>query len=253
MNPTRISKIARLPKSIRDQLGERIEDGQIGTHILQWLNAQPEVIKILQEHFDGRPINDPNLSDWKLRGHMDWLRLRDAKHLADRLVERSNIFAETTQGQPVSDRFASVLALEFTRLAENLLEVETDPDKRWNRLCQIHREFSRFRRDDHRATCTNIKGERWGRRKVLNEREDRRLAHEQRKKEMLDPVQAMADLDPLRAALGKDDWALAAAAYMAEVKHDLPIGYLEVKSPIEKPLPPKLVSPEPTSGPQSPS
>ena len=71
---TRKGKIARLPRLIRDQINERLDDGQPGSVILPWLNALPEVITILTAHFDSQPINDQNLSDWRRGGFQDWLR-----------------------------------------------------------------------------------------------------------------------------------------------------------------------------------
>lgn len=47
------------------------------------------------------------------------------------------------------------------RMATALLAQETDPEKCWQRLCQIHRELSQLRRDDHQAARTVILRERW--------------------------------------------------------------------------------------------
>src|SRR5580698_4446633 len=57
---TRIGKIGRLSKERRNELGQRIEDGLPGMEIVQWLNAQPDVQKILQAQFAGRPISEQN-------------------------------------------------------------------------------------------------------------------------------------------------------------------------------------------------
>ena len=44
MSATRNGKIARLPKTIRDDLGRRIENGEQGKELVEWLNAR------LQQH-----------------------------------------------------------------------------------------------------------------------------------------------------------------------------------------------------------
>jgi hypothetical protein len=75
---TRIGKNGQLSKDRRHELGQRIEDGEPGTDIVQWLNLQPDVQAILQEQFAGRPIGEQNLSDWKQTGHVEWLRRRAA-------------------------------------------------------------------------------------------------------------------------------------------------------------------------------
>jgi hypothetical protein len=60
---TRIGKIGRLPKNIRHELGRRIEDGQPGSGIAEWLHAQPAMRQILLEQFAGHgfmPQNEAN-------------------------------------------------------------------------------------------------------------------------------------------------------------------------------------------------
>src|ERR1700677_5022510 len=158
---TRIGKIGRLSKDRRQELGQRIEDGQPGTEIVQWLNGQPDVQKILNEQFAGRPISEQNLSDWKQSGHAEWLRREEAREDARRITEQADDLDEAVPERNLSDRFAVVLASEMTRLAMALLEPETDPEKKWKRLCGIHRELSQLRRDDHRAVRTTLRQERW--------------------------------------------------------------------------------------------
>ncbi|MGA2177552.1 MAG: hypothetical protein ABSH38_21465 [Verrucomicrobiota bacterium] len=65
---TRNGRIARLPLAIRQQLNQRLQDGEIGARLLEWLNSLPEVQAVLAAHFNGQPSNDPNLTDWKQGG-----------------------------------------------------------------------------------------------------------------------------------------------------------------------------------------
>jgi hypothetical protein len=58
-------KIGRLSKDRRNELAHRIENGETGAEIVNWLNAQPDVRKILEAQFAGRPISDQDLSDFK--------------------------------------------------------------------------------------------------------------------------------------------------------------------------------------------
>jgi hypothetical protein len=66
-------KIARLPHDIREQLNQRLLDGQSGTEILPWLNNLAPVKDILAAQFDSRPINSPNLTYWRQNGFQRWL------------------------------------------------------------------------------------------------------------------------------------------------------------------------------------
>ena len=52
-------------------------DGQSASKLLPWLNAMPEVKKILGEDFEGLAVSDQNLSDWRNGGHQDWLLKRE--------------------------------------------------------------------------------------------------------------------------------------------------------------------------------
>ncbi len=58
---TRNGKIARLPKQIRHDLNGRLEDGQPGKQLVEWLNGLPEVQEVLKLRFGGRPISEQNL------------------------------------------------------------------------------------------------------------------------------------------------------------------------------------------------
>jgi len=158
---THTGKIGRLSKDRRHELSLRIEDGHPGADIVQWLNQQPDVQKILQDQFAGRPISEQNLSDWKRSGHCEWLRREEARESALRLIERSDDLVETTHENHLGDRLALLVAEQITRVSLAQLEEEPDLEKRWQRLCAIHREVSQMRRDDHRAIRTTFDQARW--------------------------------------------------------------------------------------------
>ena len=65
---SRFGKIARLPLDIREQLNRRLQDGEIGKELVIWLNSVPEVQTVLKAEFGDRPVNEPNLSDWRTGG-----------------------------------------------------------------------------------------------------------------------------------------------------------------------------------------
>ena len=127
---THTGKIGRLSKDRRHQLALRIEDGHPGADIVQWLNQQPDVQKILHDQFSGRPISEQNLSDWKRSGHREWLRREEARESALRLIERSDDVIETTHENHLGDRLALLVAEQITRVSLALLEEEPDLEKR---------------------------------------------------------------------------------------------------------------------------
>ncbi len=69
---TRNGKIARLPAALRQQLNQRLLDGQPGAQLLQWLNGLPKVQALLKAQFNGKPISKTNLSQWKMGGYPAW-------------------------------------------------------------------------------------------------------------------------------------------------------------------------------------
>ena len=71
---TRKGKIARLPWIVREEVNRHLKNGAPSQKILDWLNSLPEVQAILARDFGGQPINNQNLSKWKVRGYPDWLQ-----------------------------------------------------------------------------------------------------------------------------------------------------------------------------------
>ncbi len=73
-----LGKLSRLPREIRDQLNQRLDDAQDPDAILQWLNSLPEVQAVVNAHFDGKPIDGGNLSEYRKRAFRKWQIQRDA-------------------------------------------------------------------------------------------------------------------------------------------------------------------------------
>ena len=72
----RNGKIARLPHPIREQINHRLHNAHPHAQILAWLNALPEVRSVLDDHFDGQPVSEMNLSRWRNGGFQEWLARR---------------------------------------------------------------------------------------------------------------------------------------------------------------------------------
>jgi hypothetical protein len=69
---TRNGKIARLPAAIREELNQRLLDGEPGNQLVQWLNGLPKVQALLKAKFNANPITENNLSHWKNGGYAAW-------------------------------------------------------------------------------------------------------------------------------------------------------------------------------------
>jgi hypothetical protein len=160
MNTTRTGKIARLPKSIREELNRRIENGEKGLRLVDWLNAQPEVQAVLHEHFGGRPIKHQNFSDWKHGGYQDWLNCAKAGELARELATEPESLADTPANTSTGDRFATIMMLEIYRLSRTVLDENASPEEQWKQVCSINAQVSRLRRDDCQAGYRELQRQR---------------------------------------------------------------------------------------------
>jgi len=105
-------KIARLPLAIREQLNRRLQDGEIGRDLVVWLNSAPEVQAVLKAEFGERPVNEPNLSDWKAGGYEDWLVHQDTMEQVNQLVANAKELGGASQ-TPLSELLMTCLAARY--------------------------------------------------------------------------------------------------------------------------------------------
>ena len=144
----RTGKIARLPRTLRNQLNQRLHNGEPGVDLIQWLNALPEVQAILAEHFNGVPINPQNLSEWNNGGFLDWLATQD-------LLEAAREFAADTAQLPgftdghLADCLSHAITARFAVLLAKIpLDGPTPPDvqNQLNLLLRLHRHALQVQR-----------------------------------------------------------------------------------------------------------
>ena len=136
----RTGKIARLPHQLRDQLNQRLHNGEPGVDLIQWLNSLPEVQALLAEHFNGVPISPQNLSEWNNGGFLDWLATQE-------LLEAAREFAANTAQLPGADGELAgslshaIIARYAVLLGKMPLDGPTPPDvlDQINLLLRLHR------------------------------------------------------------------------------------------------------------------
>jgi hypothetical protein len=141
---TRVGKIARLPKKIREELNRRLEDGWTGMKLAEWLNSLPRVRKVLREQFGGQEISEQNLSRWKEGGYEDWLRRQESRERMQQMVESSDEFEEAEGDEEFCERLARIVTVELAEHVQRLREIE-DPKERWKELREISHELWRLR------------------------------------------------------------------------------------------------------------
>ncbi|MGB8355951.1 MAG: ankyrin repeat domain-containing protein [Chthoniobacteraceae bacterium] len=165
MNTT--GKIARLPRDIRIKLNRRLDNGISSHEILEWLNRDKTVRKILSEQFDSSPVSKQNLSAWRTGGYQEWTTHRDALELIkDISGEADDVFSVSggeDGGPAFSEKMALWYAARYLILAKKVMvnAEKGDLDKQEAAMHRIGRELANLRRADHSAARIRLERERF--------------------------------------------------------------------------------------------
>ena len=217
---SRQGKIARLPKNIRDQLNLRLQDGEPGKQLADWLNELDKTKEILAELFGGRPINEQNLTEWKQGGYQDWLRDQETRERVQRLAERAQDLDDAADGLEISDRLASILAAKLAGAAQKLDEI-ADPKERWRKLQEILRELWRLRSEDHLGKRLQLQQEQWEH-EIENQNLENEKRFEKEEKDRLVNLFFAKHRQSLTAdALGGGEYGKKWADWLVRVQHGL--------------------------------
>jgi len=152
----RIGKIARLPKEIRDELNRRLNNGERQDKLVDWLNGLEPVKAVLKSQFGGRPISEQNMSDWRKGGYAEWEQSQEVVAFARDIRDKPDAFLQGLDGKLASECFSTLLAVNLVELSKTLLDEKMNMNERWRRVCQVHEQLSRLRRDDHRRTMRRL-------------------------------------------------------------------------------------------------
>ena len=148
---TRRGKIARLPSSIRKALNQRLDEGEQGATLVEWLNGLPEVRAVLERDFDSVGISEQNLTAWQQGGFRDWQRQQEAVDCVHGVAELGQELAAETGPVPLTDVFSASVALLLTKLMKDAdAGGKADAETRREMLALI-REWTALRKADHRA------------------------------------------------------------------------------------------------------
>jgi len=181
MSEQRRGKIARLPRSVRDQLNVRLDDGQEAEQILPWLNNLPEVQIILAKHFGGAPISPQNLSGWRQGGFQEWLLNRQyldsAIHMTEHVERLDRQFSDNPYGtyRTLADHMITQISI---RLASAMVSWQNDGQNvEMNMLLKLGQFVIKLQKAAHLAERQALEIPRL-RRKAETEEFDERAMHE---------------------------------------------------------------------------
>ena len=121
---TRNGKIARLPESIRNELNQRLLDGERGVALVAWLNSLPQVQAVMREAFEGRPITEDNLSQWRNGGYLAWEAGQRMGDNVSSFMDGTAALKAAARGA-LTDRMALVLT---SAMIGQVLRLESMPD-----------------------------------------------------------------------------------------------------------------------------
>jgi len=165
---SRIGKIARLPEQIREQINCRLQDGENGPDIITWLNSSAEVKAALALEFEGREINEVNLTAWRQGGFRDWETQQAVMAEAQRITSEGGELAQTGDGA-LADKLAVWLVGRYVVATRQLLEKGNGPEA-WKLLRELCHDLVALRRGDHGAEWLRLERERVELRKIATER-----------------------------------------------------------------------------------
>ena len=94
----RQGKIESLAYDLRDQVHQRLMDGEPGSVILPWLNNQPAAQKVFNRSFSGVNVSDENLSNFRNGPHQEWMRRRERERHIRSMSEYANQLAGAAGG-----------------------------------------------------------------------------------------------------------------------------------------------------------
>lgn len=208
MSRQRRGKIAKLPAELRLEVNRRLHDGEGGPQILPWLNAHERVKPILAAQFEGVPISDQNLSEWRQGGYLDWLEEREK---LDSLKEISLFARDATKaGGNIADGAAAVAAGRL------ITAIESADDEQLMKITQAIAALRSGDNDSHRVRLIGKKLEQDHRKLEFDERKWRMrtvelvMAHIQDTESLRIATQPGLDNDARTDLLGKrlfgEDW-----------------------------------------------
>jgi len=158
-NPTRNGKIARLPKPIREEINQRLANGATAHSLLDWLNSLPEVQAVVQSEFDGHPVSDQNLSQWRKGGYEDWLRHQEALEVVQLLYEQGEeLKAQGKNRLPVNEVLSLWLSSRFVAATREIPTL--DPEAAWRKQRQLCDDLMKMRRAEYRTEHLQIERDR---------------------------------------------------------------------------------------------
>jgi hypothetical protein len=213
----RTGKIARLPRQVRTEINQRLDEGEEAESILVWLNAKPFVQEMLNEHFQGAAISAQNLSEWRQGGFREWEFRRE---IIEQVCSTSD-FAEDLEDEVITSELPGKLAALVAARYASLLgqwqgALHPEMAEEFYVLRALNKDIALLQKTLHLAHKQKRERE-----KEIDEEE--KLEMEEEKKRETAPFLARMHADTMAAALGGGEKNRLVADYLAASKYDQPL------------------------------
>jgi hypothetical protein len=233
----RNGKIATLPHIIIEELNCRLDAGQDGPALLDWLNTHPDVQQSLQEDWEGQPLTKQNLSQWRLGGYREWQLRQDLEEHAQELAEHHHDLDDDLDLQSLPGQLAAALATRYAALL-NTWQGQPDADlaDELRLLHSLNRDIALLQKTLHQSA------------QQLRQREEQEKEEAQQRKQILqdkilNPVMAARMEESMADIFGGGPAAENLARLYTAVKYDLPIPKINQPSSKSKPSASKAETP----------
>jgi hypothetical protein len=191
-----------------------------------WLNSLPEVQQVLAADFDGRPLNEQNLSDWKAGGYLDWQARLETLAQSRELAADSGELAAATDGK-LNDHLTTMLSARYAvALAEWDKQTTGTFQDKLRTLHSLCQDIVKLRRTDHSATRLSF------------EVKQQNGEEEKTDMEILARFKEWASIEEVR------DWICKDWVCLEERERQLMEFYGYEEPPVASPAPPAEDSPE---------
>jgi hypothetical protein len=159
MNLTHNGKIGRLPKAVQEQLNRRLDNGEKGRGLAAWLNSLPEVQAVVAGEFEGKPIREQNLSEWRKHGYKKWLWRQETLEMAQEMAAETGEF-QMAGAPPLTDQMAGWVTAHYLMAIRKLVEKNKGGEPDLKVLREFCHDVVALRRGDHSAARLKIEQER---------------------------------------------------------------------------------------------
>jgi len=159
MNMNLKGKIGRLPEALREEVNSRLRNGETGRALAGWLNSLPEVQAVLAAEFGGKPVREQNVSEWRLGGHQQWLRLQEA-HTLMQEFHREGRQLDKAAERPVTETLGTWLAVRYVVAMKRAESGGGDPAAAWNQLRECCHDLVALRRVELAGARAGLAGAR---------------------------------------------------------------------------------------------